>query len=208
MPSQTDQQQPTNQVHPGKPSSFFLTILRGQTTNVLHMDNSIIDFHVITPSPHIAGQWKSVLRRSIRPFLLSVEVPDPLAVVVLLDNDLVVIRLENREVSHRRRLCLPHWRSFCFSYPLFESSHTIDLHESPITYCDYITEPNMIFLPESSSSTIKTDAETCLQPTGNWDRGELHDHRSTRVSFEQENPISGGRSGSTIFGYNELILTG
>ena len=32
-----------------------------------------------------------------------------------------------------------------FSYPLFESLHTLDLHESPITYCDYITEPNTNF---------------------------------------------------------------
>ena len=31
------------------------------------------------------------------------------------------------------------------SYPLFESLHTLDLHESPVTYCDYITEPNAIF---------------------------------------------------------------
>jgi len=35
---------------------------------------------------------------------------------------------------------------FCFSsYPLFESVHTLDLHESPVTYCDYITEPNAVF---------------------------------------------------------------
>jgi hypothetical protein len=50
MPFQTDHQQTSS-----KNSSHFLTILRGQTTNVLHMDNSIIDFHVLTPSPHIAG---------------------------------------------------------------------------------------------------------------------------------------------------------
>ena len=56
MPAQTDAPQAasTNST-PSKPSSYFLTIVRGQTTNVLHMDNSIIDFHVITPSPHLAG---------------------------------------------------------------------------------------------------------------------------------------------------------
>ena len=32
-----------------------------------------------------------------------------------------------------------------FSYPLFESLHTIDLHETPVTYCDYITDPNTHF---------------------------------------------------------------
>jgi hypothetical protein len=58
MPSHTDSQQttPTNTgAPPSKPSSYFLTILRGQTTNVLHMDNAIVDFHVLTASPHIAG---------------------------------------------------------------------------------------------------------------------------------------------------------
>jgi hypothetical protein len=31
------------------------------------------------------------------------------------------------------------------SYPLFESLHTLDLHESPVSFCDYITEPNTVF---------------------------------------------------------------
>lgn len=52
MPSQNDQS--VNSQGP-KSSSYFLTILRGQTTNVLHMDNAIVDFHVVSPSPHIAG---------------------------------------------------------------------------------------------------------------------------------------------------------
>jgi hypothetical protein len=55
MPSQTEYQQISSNSPPSKPSSYFLTILRGQTTNVLHMDNSIIDFQVISPSPYIAG---------------------------------------------------------------------------------------------------------------------------------------------------------
>jgi hypothetical protein len=55
MPSQTEHQQISTNSPSSKPSSYFLTILRGQTTNVLHMDNSIVDFHVISPSPHIAG---------------------------------------------------------------------------------------------------------------------------------------------------------
>jgi hypothetical protein len=55
MPSQTEHQQISSNSPSSKPSSHFLTILRGQTTNVLHMDNSIIDFHVISPSPYIAG---------------------------------------------------------------------------------------------------------------------------------------------------------
>ncbi len=71
MPSPTDQQQQQQQQQTSsnsissKPSSYFLTILRGQTTNVLHMDNSIIDFHVISPSPHIAG-WLNEANSFVR----------------------------------------------------------------------------------------------------------------------------------------------
>jgi syntaxin-binding protein 5 len=160
MPSPTDQQQQQQQQQQqtssnsisSKPSSYFLTILRGQTTNVLHMDNSIIDFHVISPSPHIA------------------DIPDPSAIVVLLENDLVVIDLKSE------------------NYPLFESLHTLDLHESSITYCDYITEPN----PNFYQSLLRLQSKQA----------------SKRTYSQQENPISGGQSGSTIFGYNELIITG
>ena len=55
MPSQAEQQQTSTNTPPSKPSSFFLTILRGQTTNVLHMDNAIVDFQVISSSPYIDG---------------------------------------------------------------------------------------------------------------------------------------------------------
>lgn len=58
MPSPNEQKSTSAQVPLSKPSSYFLTILRGQTTNVLHMDNAIVDFHVISPSPHIAGMRK------------------------------------------------------------------------------------------------------------------------------------------------------
>ena len=62
MPTPTDapQASSTNSTPP-KPSSYFLTIVRGQTTNVLHMDNSIVDFLMITPSPHLAGTRSVVL---------------------------------------------------------------------------------------------------------------------------------------------------
>jgi hypothetical protein len=99
MPPQADQQQTTSTAAstPPKPSSYFLTILRGQTTNVLHMDNSIIDFHVITPSPHIAGicHVSRCLLHFMYDELNTSDVPDPSAIVVLLENDLVVIDLKS-----------------------------------------------------------------------------------------------------------------
>ncbi|CAF3572963.1 unnamed protein product [Rotaria sordida] len=158
MPTPTDPQQilstnPTvNTSPPPKSSSHFLTILRGQTTNVLHMDNPIVDFHVVTASPHIA------------------DTPDPSAIIVLLENDLVMIDLKSE------------------NYPLFESLHTLDLHESPVTYCNYIIEPNTIFYQNLLRLQTKQTPK--------------------RSYSQQENPVSGGKSGSTIFGYNELIITG
>ena len=73
MPPQADQQQAAAAganagvtSPPPKPSLFFLTILRGSTTNVLHMDNTIIDFHVITPLPHITGELICVEKAHLR----------------------------------------------------------------------------------------------------------------------------------------------
>lgn len=108
MPAQTDTQQTlsnsSSQTTPSKPSSYFLTIVRGQTTNVLHMDNAIVDFHVVTPSPHIAGRSNSRERdiflskiTIVSFFFFVLDVPDPSAVVVLLENDLVVIDLKSEK---------------------------------------------------------------------------------------------------------------
>ena len=60
MPLQADHQQTSS-----KSSSSFMTILRGQTTNVLHMDNAIVDFQVITASPHIAGSLSRFTRDAV-----------------------------------------------------------------------------------------------------------------------------------------------
>ena len=53
-------------------------------------------------------------------------------------------RFKEWQVELLERVFPDDHRAF-FSYPLFESLHTIDLHESPITFCDYLTEPNMNF---------------------------------------------------------------
>lgn len=92
-----------------------------------------------------------------------------------------------------------------FSYPLFESVHTVDLHESPITFCDYITEPNGNFYQsllrlQSKQATKRTYSQQVFP--------SLNLILNLHLNSFQENPISGGRSGSTIFGYNELIITG
>jgi len=96
MPSPTEQQTSSNSIS-SKPSSFFLTILRGQTTNVLHMDNSIIDFHVISPTPQNAGLLKEKICFPKKKILFVKDIPDPSAVVVLRKNDLVVIDLKSEK---------------------------------------------------------------------------------------------------------------
>jgi hypothetical protein len=97
---------------------------------------------------------------------------------------------------------------FClisFSYPLFESLHTLDLHESSITYCDYITEPN----PNFYQSLLRLQSKQASKRTYSQQVSLSLINISNLYSFSfKENPISGGQSGSTIFGYNELIITG
>ena len=68
MPHPNEQKQTSASVPLSKPSSYFLTILRGQSTNVLHMDNPIVDFHVISSSPHIAGLHRTSCQTRDRSF--------------------------------------------------------------------------------------------------------------------------------------------
>lgn len=72
------------------------------------MKEKIVDFMVINNNP-----WSSVEVSS-----------DPSAVVVLLENNLVVIDLKTE------------------GYPLFQHHHQINLHDSPITVLEYIVEPS------------------------------------------------------------------
>ena len=59
------------------------------------MDSAIVDFLVITPSPHIAGSLTPLDTMDLESSSSLVEAPDPSAVVVLLENDLVVIDLKS-----------------------------------------------------------------------------------------------------------------
>lgn len=71
------------------------------------MKDKIVDFIVINNSP-----WFT-------------ESPnDPIGLIVLLENNLVVIDLKTE------------------GYPQFQHHHPINLHESPITTCLYLVDPN------------------------------------------------------------------
>ncbi|CAG2104589.1 unnamed protein product [Medioppia subpectinata] len=95
---------------------------------------------------------------------------DPYAIVVLLHNDLVVVDLLSP------------------GYPCFQNPYSMDLHESPVTYCYYLAD-------------CPTDLVYAFLTVG---------HKSNKRSgfSEREWPINGGEWGSSTCSYPELIITG
>ncbi|XP_023722394.2 syntaxin-binding protein 5 isoform X3 [Cryptotermes secundus] len=81
-----------------------ITVIHGKTTTVLEMEHNVVDFITLCESP-----WTS-------------DFQDPYAIVVLLNNDLVVIDLLTP------------------GYPCFENPYPMDLHESPVTCCTYLAD--------------------------------------------------------------------
>ncbi|XP_052754855.1 syntaxin-binding protein 5 isoform X3 [Galleria mellonella] len=81
-----------------------ITVLNGKTTTVLEMEHSVVDFVTLCETPHTA------------------DYQEPYAIVVLLQNDLVVIDLLSP------------------GYPCFENPYPMDIHESPVTCCSYFAD--------------------------------------------------------------------
>ncbi|XP_041979757.1 syntaxin-binding protein 5 isoform X2 [Aricia agestis] len=81
-----------------------VTVLNGKSTTVLEMEHSVVDFVTLCESPHAA------------------DYQEPYAIVVLLQNDLVVIDLQTP------------------GYPCFENPYPMDIHESPVTCCSYFAD--------------------------------------------------------------------
>ncbi|XP_061713961.1 syntaxin-binding protein 5 isoform X2 [Cydia pomonella] len=81
-----------------------ITVLNGKSTTVLEMEHSVVDFVTLCESPHTA------------------DYQEPYAIVVLLQNDLVVIDLQTP------------------GYPCFENPYPMDIHESPVTCCSYFAD--------------------------------------------------------------------
>ncbi|RWS07834.1 syntaxin-binding protein 5-like isoform X9, partial [Dinothrombium tinctorium] len=96
---------------------------------------------------------------------------EPYAVVVLLYNDLVVVDLTSA------------------GYPCFQNPYTMDLHESPITYCAYFADCASELIPAFYSVGAKGNPK--------------------RTGFsEKEWPINGGEWGTATLSYPEVIVTG
>ncbi|XP_046984431.1 syntaxin-binding protein 5 isoform X1 [Schistocerca americana] len=81
-----------------------ITVIHGKTTTVLEMEHNVVDFITLCESP-----WTS-------------DFQEPYAIVVLLNNDLVVIDL------------------LTTGYPCFENPYPMDIHESPVTCCSYFAD--------------------------------------------------------------------
>ncbi|XP_058805117.1 syntaxin-binding protein 5 isoform X2 [Phymastichus coffea] len=101
-----------------------ITVIQGKTTTVLEMEHNVVDFIVLCESP-----WTS-------------DFQDPYAVVVLLQNDLVVIDL------------------LTAGFPCFENPYPMDLHESPVTCCAYFADCPGDLVPAFYSVGSKSQKKT------------------------------------------------
>ncbi|XP_045025872.1 LOW QUALITY PROTEIN: syntaxin-binding protein 5 [Daphnia magna] len=88
---------------PGRSSS--ITVIHGRNTTVLEMEHNVVDFVALCDTP-----WTSA------------EEQDPHAIIVLLQNDLVIIDLLSP------------------GFPCFENPYPMDIHESAVTCCLYIAD--------------------------------------------------------------------
>ncbi|XP_043507464.1 syntaxin-binding protein 5 isoform X9 [Frieseomelitta varia] len=101
-----------------------ITVIHGKTTTVLEMEHNVIDFITLCENP-----WTS-------------DYQDPYAVVVLLQNDLVVIDLSTP------------------GFPCFENPYPMDIHESPVTCCAYFADCPSDLVPAFYSVGSKSQKKT------------------------------------------------
>ncbi|XP_068154589.1 syntaxin-binding protein 5 isoform X4 [Drosophila tropicalis] len=99
------------------------------------------------------------------------ETQDPYAIAVLLQYDLVLIDLLTP------------------GFPCFESPYPMDLHESPVTCCTYLTDcPSDLVPAFYSVGRTTTSKKSCFS--------------------EREWPISGGEWSPASCSYSEIVITG
>lgn len=102
-----------------------ITVMQGKLTTVLEMEHPVVDFITICESPWASGMLESDILKFpfliISLYLLS-DMQEPYAIAVLLQNDLVLIDLLTPD------------------FPCFESPYPMDLHESPVTSCTYLSD--------------------------------------------------------------------
>ncbi|XP_018412872.1 PREDICTED: syntaxin-binding protein 5 isoform X3 [Nanorana parkeri] len=128
-----------------------LTVMHGKSTAVLEMDYRIVDFLTLCETPY------------------PNDFQEPYAVVVLLEQDLVVIDLAQT------------------GYPIFENPYPLNIHESPVTCCEYFADCPADLIP-------------ALYYAGG---------RQKRKGYSRKEwPINGGNWGIGAQSYPEIIITG
>ncbi|XP_024081941.1 syntaxin-binding protein 5 isoform X2 [Cimex lectularius] len=101
-----------------------ITIMHGKATTVLEMEHNVIDFITLCESPYAS------------------DIPEPYAIVVVLQNDLVVIDLLSP------------------GFPCFESPHPMDVHECPVTCCTYLADCPSDLIPAFYSIGSRSSKRT------------------------------------------------
>jgi syntaxin-binding protein 5 len=170
-----------------------ITIIKNnKLKTIIEMKEKVVDFLVIPASP-----W-------------TTENPtDPVAVIVLLENNLVVIDLRTD------------------GYPQFQHHHPTGVHESPLTATFYLTEPSKLFfkgllasrdkylqdqkqLQQSQLSQQKQGAGSAAQNAAAVAVAAGGVTTSKQVYSPLSYPINGGLkcTKANVFGYQELIVTG
>ncbi|KAL2734052.1 syntaxin-binding protein 5 isoform X7 [Vespula squamosa] len=112
-----------------------ITVIHGKTTTVLEMEHNVIDFITLCDSP-----WTSALQMNVADSFADFQ--DPYAVVVLLQNDLVIIDLLTP------------------GFPCFENPYPMDIHESPVTCCAYFADCPSDLVPAFYSVGSKSQKKT------------------------------------------------
>lgn len=97
-----------------------ISVVHGKTTTVLEMEQNVVDFMTLCENPYAS------------------DFQDPYAIVVLLNNDLVVIDLLTP------------------GYPCYENPYPMDLHESPVTCCTYLADCPSDLIPAFYSVGSRT----------------------------------------------------
>ncbi len=122
---------------------------------------------------------------------------DPSALIVLLEDDLVTYDLKTD------------------GFPKFQHQHAINMHDPPITICDYIVDPNwQLFQSLLSSKEKQLQQQQQQQQAATSQQSSSNNNNNNNGSKQNYStlpyPISGGIkcSKSNVFPYNELIVTG
>ena len=144
------------------------------------------------------------------------EPPDAAAVIVLLEDNIVTIDLKTEGFVVKFFSLLQFFIFILNSrFPLFKHHHSTEIHESPISFTDYLIDPDLKLIQHLFALKDKeTKASTELPKYSNLVRISFKcvTTKSYLIIFllSKTYPICGGLKSSkpTLFPYYELVVTG